>query len=189
MHVDGFHILLAWSHTPHSMLSSLQLTLQHPLFANHQHKFFPSTFFQLVLTLYSWYPDRDDIPYRLLAVLYSPSLNIHNVSLLDDIKGLMDDYESQLIKSFTSRELACFPVFNLILLGMGPDGHTAPLFPGHKLSKSLRWVAYIEDSPKPPPNHITLMLPIINHVARVVFIATMNCDWFQWSDTDAIFSV
>jgi 6-phosphogluconolactonase len=55
---------------------------------------------------------------------------------------------------------------------MGPDGHTASLFPGHELlSEEDRWVAYVEDSPKPPSKRITFTYPVINHAARVAFVA------------------
>ena len=103
-----------------------------------------------------------------------PAQNIHTIdpTLLDDLEELTDAYEHDLIREFAMKDSARFPVFDLILLGMGPDGHTASLFPNHPLLlESGRWVAPIEDSPKLPKKRITLTLPAINHAVRVVFVA------------------
>lgn len=75
----------------------------------------------------------------------------------EEAMEIADEYEKQLVGTFAAGNSARYPTFDLILLGMGPDGHTCSLFPGHELlSESSRWVAEIEDSPKPPKRRITL---------------------------------
>ena len=50
-----------------------------------------------------------------------------------------------------------------MLLGLGPDGHVASLFPNRsQLAATDSWVLPVENSPKPPPERITFSLPVIN---------------------------
>lgn len=92
---------------------------------------------------------------------------------LDDPQELADQYQEEILKSFATKDSIKLPIFDLLLLGCGPDGHTCSLFPGHELlHESDAWVAAITDSPKPPPNRITLTLPVVTHGVKIAFVAT-----------------
>nr|WP_294693204.1 6-phosphogluconolactonase [uncultured Friedmanniella sp.] len=62
--------------------------------------------------------------------------------------------------------------FDVCLLGLGPDGHVASLFPGHPSSNAEGRVIAVRDSPKPPPDRISLTLEVLNASAEVWFVVS-----------------
>ncbi|MCT1368494.1 6-phosphogluconolactonase [uncultured Kocuria sp.] len=66
---------------------------------------------------------------------------------------------------------AASPDFALSLLGMGPDGHIASLFPERsEILSEIDGVLAIRESPKPPPERTTMTLPMINRSERIWFL-------------------
>jgi 6-phosphogluconolactonase len=62
--------------------------------------------------------------------------------------------------------------FDICLLGMGPDGHVASIFPEHPSSYEQGRVIAVRSSPKPPPERISLTLEVINASAEVWFLVS-----------------
>jgi 6-phosphogluconolactonase len=128
--------------------------------------------------------DHEDSNYRLVkselldkipAELGTPKVHPIDVAYIDDDdpQELADQYQEELMRSFAAKDSVKLPVFDLLLLGCGPDGHTCSLFPDHELLRETdSWVAPIADSPKPPPKRITLTLPVVTHALKIAFVAT-----------------
>lgn len=104
----------------------------------------------------------------LIAPLNIPPENIHpmptNASSPDDAARL---YEQELRTFFGG-----IPRFDLVLLGIGADGHTASLFAGTSaLKEQERWVA-VGEAPVEPRVRLTLTLPVLNAARTVYFLVT-----------------
>lgn len=63
-------------------------------------------------------------------------------------------------------------VFDICLLGMGPDGHVASVFPGHPSASAVGTVIAVRNSPKPPPDRISLTLSVIDTAREVWFLVS-----------------
>jgi len=121
-------------------------------------------------------PDHPESNYRmaadsLLNHIAVPSENVHRIQGEFPAKAAAKQYEDNLHQMFTTD----LPRIDLILLGLGSDGHTASLFPGSSaLQERTHWVAPVPHSIPPPPlvDRVTLTLPAINAAAQIVFLVS-----------------
>ena len=98
-----------------------------------------------------------------------PAGNVHPMPTeLPDPDVAARDYEETL-RTYFSRD---WPRFDLVLLGLGDEGHTASLFPGSPaLEETKRWVVAVK-APAEPPLRLTLTLPALTQAASVYFLVT-----------------
>jgi 6-phosphogluconolactonase len=82
-----------------------------------------------------------------------------------------DSYERN-IREFFGSNKGAIPRFDLVLLGLGLDGHTASLFPGNPALSVLDRVAIPVSQEGIPEPRITLTLPVINNADTVCFIVS-----------------
>jgi 6-phosphogluconolactonase len=97
-----------------------------------------------------------------------PAANIHPIETdFAKPEDAAEAYEKKL-REFFSNEL---PAFDLVLLGMGGEGHTASLFPDSPaLEEKERWVVAVR-APIEPPVRLSLTLPVLNRARNVLFLA------------------
>jgi 6-phosphogluconolactonase len=108
-------------------------------------------------------PDHPDSNFRVAHDLLFSRVPI-DVARIHRIRGeareletAASDYEFELL-----RMLGVPPRFDLVLAGVGPDGHVCSLFPEHPaLAEGSRFVMPVVDAPKPPPQRITVTLPAL----------------------------
>jgi len=118
---------------------------------------------------------------KLLPSLPSPLTFLAvDPGLLEDPAGAAKDYEAKLRSLWPSSDVdkASFGMADCLLLGVGPDGHTASLFPGHKaLGVKDTWVTWVEDSPKPPPVRVSLTYTFINKASNILVAGKGKEKW------------
>jgi 6-phosphogluconolactonase len=107
----------------------------------------------------------------LLSQVPIPENNIHRMpTSFPDPNQAAAAYEAELKDYFGSAP----PAFDVQLLGLGPEGHTASLFPGSPALEERRWVVAVEVAAK-PPRRLTLTLPVLN-LGRNTFFQVAGAD-------------
>jgi 6-phosphogluconolactonase len=108
-------------------------------------------------------PDDPESNYRLvLETLDAPGATIHRA------QGELGPEAGAAAYAAELRDV----VLDVALLGMGPDGHTASLFPGAPELRAEGIAIGVHDSPKPPPERISLTLPYLAESRRLVLLVT-----------------
>lgn len=103
---------------------------------------------------------------------------VHPVPSADavpDPETAAERYAAELLRAARPEDHGPVPQFDVLLLGMGPDGHTASLFPESPSVYDERPVVGVRGAPKPPPNRVSLTLAAIN-AARDVWIVVAGED-------------
>jgi 6-phosphogluconolactonase len=122
----------------------------------------------------------------LFSKVHIPPQNIHQIPTGHQApeigakmyeKHLRDFFHTKpLTETIKISENTTFPSFDLVLLGMGADGHTASLFPGSNfLEEKKKWVAAVKEGlGSPPVPRITLTLPVLNQAKNIIFLLSGN---------------
>jgi len=95
--------------------------------------------------------------------------NIHEFPSTDsglNIDQARDHFEQELLKAFEGNT----PSMDLTIMGMGPDGHVASLFPG--MNSASKIVVAVHNSPKPPLQRLSLSMDVINASTKIIFVVS-----------------
>ena len=83
-----------------------------------------------------------------------------------DLESAREQFIQHMKQAFGERE----PAMDLTILGMGPDGHVASLFPG--LNHDGNLIVSVDDSPKPPPQRLSFSMELINRSERIILVVS-----------------
>jgi len=122
-------------------------------------------------------PERNDYlaDTHLLSQIEIPSACVHRILGPDSSETVEDaalSYASELSLSEAARRRVDRPMFDIVLLSIGPDGHVASLFPEAASLRSEAVTLAIVDSPKPPPVRVTMGLTALNNCAEAWLLAS-----------------
>ncbi|PRY29962.1 6-phosphogluconolactonase [Pseudosporangium ferrugineum] len=115
-------------------------------------------------------PDRNETQARE-ALLDALPLHAARVHAMPPSDGPDGDDAAAAAARYGDELAASLPTFDVLMLGVGEDGHVASLFPGHPDATADGTVTAVHDSPKPPPTRISLTFSAIRSAAEVWLVA------------------
>ncbi|MDB9822597.1 6-phosphogluconolactonase [Deltaproteobacteria bacterium] len=108
-----------------------------------------------------------------LDIVPIPSDQIHNMPVEVSPEEGAQSYQQELIKFFRLKR-GELPVFDLIFMGIGPDGHTASLFPGNRaLEENKRLILSVKGG-DPRVHRLTMTFPVLNNARKTAFLVSGN---------------
>lgn len=108
----------------------------------------------------------------LLNHVNIPKNNVHRIDTEESTLEMAAEKYEEEIRNFFGIEGDRIPEFDLIMLGIGQDGHTASLFPGAPSLKEEKRVVIPVIAEKFPHKRISLTLPVLNNAKRIMFLVT-----------------
>src|SRR4051794_38879455 len=124
------------------------------------------------------HPERNETQARdaLLDLVDVAPARIHPMAASDgptgdDLDAAAESYAGELARAARPEDHGAVPTFDVLLLGVGPDGHVASLFPGSPAVYDDRTVVPVRGAPKPPPTRLSLSTAAINSAREVWLIA------------------
>jgi 6-phosphogluconolactonase len=126
----------------------------------------------------SGHPERNEAQAEraLLSLVDADPARIHRMPGTDgpdgnDPEAAAARYAAELHRAAQPQDHGPVPAFDVLLLGVGPEGHVASLFPGMPALYDERPVVAVRGAPKPPPTRLTMTLPAIRRAREVWLLA------------------
>lgn len=152
-----FHLVLAGGNTPkqtYLLLKESQAAWQHWHIYYGDERYLPIT-----------HPERNHIMASTswLNHVTIPLQQIHAIPVHLELKQAAYQYSQVIQKALP---------FDMVLLGMGEDGHTASLFPNNRVTQENALVQAVFNAPKPPAERVTLSAKALSQTKHLLFLVT-----------------